>query len=160
MLKVMGIVLVASSVSVYGVMCSQRIKDSAKIREEICSFIGEIERGISFGRRRLCEIISGISSPLLAKSGFLQAINNQDDCKHAVNTYLSQLTDDEKNKLIYFLSNIGKSPFSEKEILLCKEYRLYFEEKTEIAKKDAAVKAELYKKIGIICAIGCGVIFL
>lgn len=160
MLKYIGILILSLSVSAYGALLSKNLCDTHELRKEICSLIKNIEHGIRYGSKPTAEIISACKLKNLEKSGFITALLSGENEGAVIQSHLKMLTDEEKERLTSFFTNLGKSSYRESELDFCREYLEYFENFEKVSEKEVKEKSLLYKKIGIICGILTAIIFL
>lgn len=160
MIKLIGILLLCSSVSAYGAYLSSEVTKGAKQRNEITEFIKHIHNGIKYERMPLDKIYALYSSVQLEKCGFLEGIRRKMPEDALIDDTLFLLCDDEKQMLKHLLSQLGKSHFSEREQNLLSSCLDFFTEKQQKMQKETAAKSLLYKKLGLIVSLLCAIILI
>ena len=160
MLKYIGIFILASSLSVYGTVLSESLKESNLLRKEVIQLLNSIERSIRYKGASYVVIIRECSLPFLRKSGFCEGILNYENAERTINTTLSVLSEEDRRMLCEFFSNLGKSPYSEQVLKLCSYYIDYFEKTQADVDKNLNTRVLLYKKIGLIAGILTAIIFI
>lgn len=159
-IKYIGLLLICFSISVYGAKLSEEIMKKQKAKREVLQLLKVIESGIRYGNVSLKKTLQSFTSPTLEKSGFLEYLRKngcitEEICEKAF------LTDGaDKAGICNFFEKIGKSTYSEKELLICKEYINRFSDSVSSSEAEAKAKADLYKKLGILTGIATMIIFI
>ena len=160
MIKYIGILILSCSLSVYGAILSDSLKQSHNLKKEITELLRNLERNILYGSKSCVEIIRECNLPLLTKSGFTDAFSGCDNAELTISTYLSSLSANDRQMLGEFFSRLGKSAFCEYELKNLRYYLDYFEKTLEDSEKNVNSKVILYKKIGLIAGILAAIIFI
>ena len=160
MIKIIGILILSSSISVYGTLCSSALKEAIRLRYEIIQLLNSIQNGIRYGSVPIDRIINDRKFPLIEKSNFYDLYNSGGNMQDIIGECFKSLSKEDKDMLLSFFTTIGKTAYSEKEINLCFYYVDYFEKTQAEREKDTASKVLLYKKIGIVSGILCAIIFI
>lgn len=160
MIKYAGIALVCISVSAYGAYLSSNLRNLSKVQQEIIEFLYHIQSGIRYGNSSLEMLYESFTSPLLEQYGFMKYLRDRREVCETVRDTLFILQNDEQNKITEFLSQLGKSHFSEKELNLCSSCLEFFREKQRSTAKENETKALLYKKIGLIVSLLCAILLI
>lgn len=152
-IKYIGLLLICISASAYGAKMSEAVKLSYKTKVEITEFLKAIERGIKYGGVPIQNILKGYTSPMLEKCGLLNSLRHGETKKEKFEEQLSVLGASDKAKLYEFISHIGKSTNSGKELIICRECINYFENSVCYSEKDAREKSVLFRKLGVVSGI-------
>lgn len=160
MLKYIGIAILSSSVSVYGAILAKQLKDTHALRSEVVELLKSIELGIKYGSKPIRDILVECNLTNIKKSGLITSLISGQSARDAIENSLKALTTTEKNKLCEFFESIGKSTYSENELIICRSYIEFFENSIKMSGREISLKAMLYKKIGIICGILAAIIFI
>lgn len=155
MIKYIGIILISGASSMYGSLLANKILNTGKQRRAIIELLYAIKNGISFGNVPLESIFESFENPVLSKCGFLSLLKSKhpDALVRASKCKNLNLPNDEKNLLITFACECGKSPFYENEALLCQRYIEIFEQKDKTVCIEEKNKANLYSRLGLLCGI-------
>ena len=153
MIKLLGIFLISSSVCVYGMNLSRKVKYTNTLREDIYLLLKAIERDIKFGCIPISRILASYTPITKSIEELLSSLSNEKNADNTIEENLQLLTENEREKLKVFFSVIGKSSCSEKELILCRNCIDFFEEINAKSKKDADTSATLYRKLGILGGI-------
>ncbi len=159
-IKYAGIILLSGSISCYGAIISDRLKETYLIRNEIITLLKNIERGIIHGRIPVALSLRECPDGRLKASGFCQKILNSENTKAVIEESLSALSKEDKKMLVSFFLRLGKSQSSECELQSLRFIIDYFEKTQSQSEKDISTKASLYKKISIISALVAAIIFI
>lgn len=160
MVRYIGILILASSLSAYGSLLSLSLKSSNNLRKEIILLLRNIERCIKFKSCPVTEEIKNCNSPMLKKCGFCECLYRDDNAKAAVNSTLHTLSSKDREMLCEYFSTIGKSRYTEQELKTCRYYIEYFEQTQVQSEKDISTKINLYKKLGLLSGILTAIIFI
>ncbi len=160
MLKYIGIFILACSLSAYGVVMSSSLKAKNNLRKEILVLLKNIERSIKYGNTSVINIINECDLPYLNKCGFCKTFSGIHSAQAVVNSTLGELSTKDRENLVTYFSNFGKSQFCEYELKNCRYYIDYFEKTQSDIEKDIAVKINLYKKLGLLTGILSAIILI
>ena len=153
MIKFLGILLLSTSISIYGTFLSRKTKYIQEIRDDIYHLLKAIERDIKYGCIPLSRIIFSFKPKTQCVSDFIKEISQGKNVFDVTDENLSLLDVSEREKIKVFFSATGKSTCSEKELILCKNCLDFFEDNNAKTKKDTDTTAVLYRKLGYLCSI-------
>lgn len=160
MLKYIGILILACSISAYGTFLSSSLKATYNLRKDIIQLLKDIERSIKYGNVPIIEAIKSCKHPNLQKSGFCNIFSGCENAEFAINSTLYSLSEKDKEMLSNFFSRLGKSAYGEYELKNCRFFIEYFEKTQADSEKEITSKSLLYKKIGLIIGILSAIIFI
>lgn len=160
MLKLFSIILISSSIALFGAYKADGIRKKPKTREEILQFLRFTKSEIKFGSVP----VKGIFSSYCAKNAdfarLLEDLQLGKDVSSTVNRHLFVLENDEREKFAFFLSTLGKSHYAQKEIDLCDGCIDFFTAKHSLLSNDELIRSSLYSKLGIVAAIAIAIILI
>ena len=160
MIKYLGIMLISSGVFIFGNAKSSELSHAKKLSSELLDLFRTLERELTFENNSKLEIFSHFSGKLLNECGFIDALKHDTNYKVAINSHLYALDKKEKELLIEFFSEFGKSISRKKEADRCKSFIAEFEQAVKQSSILRQNKAILYRKLGIICALMTAVILI
>lgn len=160
MIKYLGIILISSGVFIYGNLKSSELSYAKKLSFELLDFLRTLERELTFENYSKHEIFRQFSGKTLNECGFIDALMFGTDSTDAVNAHLGALDKNEKEILIDFFKEFGKSISRKKEADRCRSFEATFEQAVKQAGNHRQNKALLYRKLGIICALMTAVILI
>ena len=160
MIKYIGIFILSCSISVYGVILSNSLKEKLALKKEITFLLRNIERNIIYKSKSCIETVRQCGLPLLEKSGFCKSFSGCDSAVTTTNTHLSALDDEDRKMLCEFFSRLGKSSLGEYELQNLRYYLDYFEKSLTESEKNINTKIMLYKKIGLLAGILAAIILI
>lgn len=160
MIKYIGIFILSCSISLYGAVLSNILKEKHAIKKEITILLKKIERSILYNSKSCIDTVRQCNLPMLEKSGFCKNFSGCDDANIVINTHLSILDAEDRNMLCEFFSKLGKSSFCEYELKNLKYCLDYFEKSLADSEKNVNTKVILYKKIGLLAGILAAIIFI
>lgn len=153
MIRLLGIIFISLSVGIYGYMKSKEAKYTQRLREDILNLFKAIERDIKYGNRAVSEILSSFKADTQKLEEMIEKISSGNSIEESINEYLSSLSETERDKAKNLLTAIGKSRFSEEELIQCKNCIDFFENNNAKTQKDAERGSSLYAKLGLIGSI-------
>ena len=84
MIKIIGILILSSSISVYGTLCSSALKEAIRLRYEIIQLLKSIQNGIRYGSVPIDRIINDRKFPLIEKSNFYDLLMFEQNTRKVV----------------------------------------------------------------------------
>ncbi len=162
MMKYIGIILVSCSVSMYGAVMANKIKNIGKQRRAIIELLYTIRNSIEFGCVSLDKTFSSFHNDVLDKCGFTKILSSPypDALSRAFESDCIILPENERLLLQAFAKECGKSAFSQNETKLCTRYiNLMERNETEMLKIEKN-KSALYSKLGILCGLLTAIILI
>ena len=93
MIKFIGILLLSSSVSIYGTFMSRKVKHTQYIREDIFLLLKAIERDIKYGCIPLSRIIFSFRPKTQSVADFIDELSQGKNPSDITDTCLSLLTE-------------------------------------------------------------------
>lgn len=159
MLKYIGIAVFSCSIFIFGLFKSSELSYTLNLRKSVLKLLHTIENDVLYAGKPKNAILLQYCDGILDKNGFTQALADG-DVYGAVNLCLSQLEEIDRQRLISFFNDFGKSGSREREAEECKRFLKEFEGDEKEFEKKQISKIFLYKRLGIIFALAATVIFI
>lgn len=158
--KLLGLCLLSGGITFFGISKSESLNACIKTRKAVEELLYAVESGIKYGGQGKQSIYNGFESNVLQGCGFLAAIKSGECETKCVKEYLKELDKDDSEALCSYFTLLGKSYSSKQEAEKCKAFAEEFARKGVLKEKNLISKSQLYKKLGLICAIMSVIIFI
>ncbi len=162
MLRLIGILLISVSLSLYGAYASARLAENAACRAELAELLFAVRTGIDHGALPLAEIYRSFSFRRLARIGFDRVLLAKPDASlaDALEKAKPYLDGDVYELYADFASKLGKSGHVSAESALCDRYGALINEKEKSIRAREDVKRLLYRRLGLLAGLTAALILL
>ena len=162
-MKYIGILLLFSCSSLFGIYKGSALKNRVLELFEIIKFINKVKLEISYQALTIKEILSSCEDklPLLQKIKQAYEKNNQSDINTIINNSenAGSLLKSDTNLLSRFFEILGTTN-TEEQIANCNISIIEFEKALVQAKETAKQKQKMYRTLGVLCGLMIAVVLI
>lgn len=162
MLKLFGIFLVCSAITLYGFCRAKDIERQKQNRHALESLVLHLQNGITHGALPKEALYASFRNKRLEAEGFCEVLRNgePDAFMLALESVPLGLSDDMRARYLSLAGAFGKSGFREMESERLTRFRNEIALENEKADKEDAARQRLYQHLGLLCALLAALLLL